>query len=215
MSLFPRRFRRYFNELVDHAYRVLMDEDFVPVSGLSSFVDEIRYMRSELVVEPLIERSDLVSEVIVIWLRLRDKWLSDERLQSKPLGHYVSGFAPWALRDRLEVLLKPYRPAKKGPLELNQEPPTVSLNADLRFLMFGSNEWPWSTLGTYERNLLYLYVLKDLSMNQMAKLLQKDRIILGKTVLLIEERMRRLGDASYESDEIRGRVLEQTRSAFH
>src|SRR5690606_8202591 len=115
-------------------------------------------------------------------------YLINEHKKNKPPVHirtYLIRMSPWLIRDYLR------KEARKKYFETSKE---INLDNDIylepdkefdlgpKFVIYGTNIFPYSMLSNYDRVLLHLRFYEDKSVSEIGRLLQKYRTVVKKDI---------------------------------
>ena len=132
----------------------------------------------------LLEKEDVEQEIRYIWLHC-------EKTCEELTERYLKQITIWWIRD---WTIKQSRVVQVYPYYyfLEQEPEFL---LDLKFLVYGTRVYPFSTLAPYERYLIFLRYREEKTILQISKMVCKNKNTVQQELRRVLNKLRRLNDA--------------------
>lgn len=167
MSIF-QKYQKEFREMSDGVFDIYQNI----YSGTES---HLNYLKNNTTTQRSIyslNREDLNQQLKLIWLELEQQFELNQPKVS--LKTYLIRMSTWIIRDWFNHEMKIL-------YTQNLEPPPEELpfNINIQFLYLGSDWYPLSNLTTYERYILYLKYNKEMTIQEIAFKLKRDRGLVG------------------------------------
>ena len=185
MNIFER-YEKEFNELVDISYCVIRHRIYPKNHYLAD-----RIVKAILQIKHpkklFIDKDDLRQDIALMWLEYFKKYKNTEHKHG--LKNYIIKMSIWKLRDMIKKELR--GPRKVSMPELKHATKFKDHILDFHWLLHGDKEdSPLYMLGAYERYLIFLYYVCDLSIEDISKRVYKCPQVVSKSIKQLVNKIR-------------------------
>ena len=177
-----------FKEMVEAAYRASRKRAYSTDNAFAkTLLDMVRKLRNTR--RSQIEKRDIEQQLALLWLEWHRLYRSKTGRKVR-LRNYLLRRSVWGLRNWLRKEMSGPRPVSLADFKSN--PKARKHLFDLHWLLFGDKEedGPLFMLTAYERYLLYMRHVQGLYIDEVAKIVHKNRKTVMKSLVEIISKIR-------------------------
>lgn len=187
MNIF-QKYEIEFKEMVEAAYRATRKRTYNTENAFAkTLLDMIRKLKNTRRVK--IDRRDIEQQLALLWLEWHRLYRSKTGRKVRE-RNYLLRRSVWGLRNWLRKEMSGPKPVSLAEFKANTKERKHLF--DLHWLLFGDNEedGPLFMLTAYERYLLYLRHVQGLYIDDVAKIVHKNRLTVMKSLVEIISKIR-------------------------